>query len=182
MPLGYYPDTCNAVVPQHTCDPCLPREFGRIRAVAFIVAGFQFVDPTNLLEWETAIQNEDVILIPRVHGSLADPTETTGSGYGDATETLLGFEYVLNFFDPNYKENCDFYNAIKRSQTYRLMYKSSTQGHITDVSVTVIPKPPIEDDLNSEVVWNVTVKWKDEDHPCPFDFPAAVLECYELGN
>lgn len=175
---GYYPSTCDDQVPVHVCDPCASREFGRIRAVAFIKVGFDFIDPTNLLEWETAVQDGNVILIPAVHGSLPDPSETLGVGYGDTTETLLGFEYALQYFDPNYKGNCDFYNALKRSQTWRIMYKTSSQGHITSETVTVIPKPPIEDDLNSEVVWNVTVKWKGEDHPCPFDFPEAVLQCY----
>lgn len=179
---GYYPDTCNAIVPPHTCDPCLEREYGRIRAVAFIKGDYTFIDPTNQIEWENAIQNGDVVLIPAVHGSLPAPTEQLGTGYGDTVETLLGFEYALQYFDPNYAENCDFYNALKRSQDYRFMYKTETMGHITDKTVTVIPKNPVEDDLNSEVVWDVTVKWKDSEHACPFKFPAAVLECYELGE
>lgn len=179
---GYYPDTCGTKIPPHNCDPCADREYGRVRSVAFIKDSYNFVDPEDPAEWETAIQNGDVILIPAVHGSLPDPSEQLGVGYGDATETLLGFEYALQYFDPNYKENCDFYNALKRSQGYKVMYKSQTQGHITDVTVTVIPKPPIEDDLNSEVVWNVTVKWKDSDHPCPFTFPESVLECYIAGE
>ena len=176
--MGYYPDTCDTEVPVHSCDPCAEREFGRVRAVAFIKSGFEFTDATDQAEWEQAIQDEDVILIPRVHGSLPAPTETEGTGYGDTVNTLLGFEYALQYFDPNYTDNCDFYNALMRQDTWRFMYKTSTQGHITDATVTIIPKNPVEDDLNSEVVWDVTVKWKDEQHSCPFVFPAAVLECY----
>jgi len=179
---GYYPSTCVDVVPPHTCDPCLPKEYGRVRAVAFIKEGFEFSDPTSQSEWETAIQNGDVVLIPKVHGTLPEPSEQLGPGYGDTVETLLGFEFVLTYYDPNYNDNCDFYNALKSQQNYRFMYKTSSKGHLTDVTVTVVPKAPIEDDLNSEVVWMVQVKWKDSDHACPFDFPSAVLECYELGE
>ena len=182
MAAGYYPTTCDSVVPPHSCDPCLPREFGRVRAVAFIKEGFSFVDETNQAEWEAAIQNEDVILIPKVHGALPEPSEQMGQGYGDTVETLLGYEFTLTYFDRNYAENCDFYNALQGQQSYRFMYKTELKGHITSATVTVIPKAPIEDDLNSEVVWMVQVKWKDTSHACPFNFPAGVLKCYELGE
>jgi hypothetical protein len=179
---GYYPDTCDSAIPSHNCDPCADREHGRIQAVAYVKDSYTFLDPESATEWELAIQNGDVILIPAVHGSLPEPSEKLGTGYGKATETLLGFEYALQYFDPNYAENCDFYNALKRSQGYKLMYKTETLGHLTDVTVTVIPKQPVEDDLNAEVVWVVTVKWKDSDHPCPFVFPESVLECYIQGG
>jgi hypothetical protein len=182
MATGYYPNTCDTVVPPHTCDPCLPREFGRVRAVAFIKSEYTFVDPTDQAEWESAVQNGDVILIPEVHGQFPEPSEQMGTGYGDTVETLLGYEFTLTYYDRNYASNCDFYNALQEQQSYRLMYKSETLGHLTSATVTVIPKAPIEDDLNAEVVWMVQVKWKDSSHACPFVFPAALLKCYELGE
>ncbi len=182
MATGYYPTTCNDIVPPHTCDPCLPRESGRVRAVAFIKNSYTFTNVEDQAEWETAIQNGDVVLIPAVHGALAEASEQMGAGYGDTVETLLGFEFTVTYHDPNYAENCTFYNALMKTQDYKFMYKSETKGHLTDVTVTVIPKSPIEDDLNSEVVWMVAVKWKDNVHACPFTFPTAVLECYELGE
>ena len=175
---GYYPDTCDNIVPIHVCDPCLDKEYGRVRAVAFVKGDYEFLDQTNLAEWEQAVQDGNVILIPKVHGALPEASEQLGPGYGDTTETLLGFEFSLTYYDPNYAENCDFYNQLKRSQDWKLMYKTSSKGHLTSKTVTVIPKAPIEDDLNAEVVWMVLVKWKDSDYACPFDFPSAVLECF----
>jgi len=179
---GYYPTTCESVIPPHTCDPCIPKEYGRVRAVAFVKSSYEFSDITNPTEWEQAIDDGNVILIPAVHGNLPEPSEQVGPGYGDTTETLLGFEFTLTYYDPNYADNCDFYNEIKRTQSYRLMYKSSSKGHLTGTTVTVIPKAPIEDDINTEVVWAVQVKWKDADHACPFDFPESVLKCYEFNS
>lgn len=176
---GYYPSDCDELIPDHDCNPCADTEFGRIRAAAFIKVGFEFLDPTNLAEWEAAIQNKDVILIPQTNGELPDPSENEVDGFGDVDTKLLGFEYAAQFNDPNYKGNCDFYNAIMYAQgKYRFMYKTSSQGHITQVPVTIIPKQGVENDLNSQVLWKVTVKWKHNLHPCPFDFPEDVLECY----
>jgi hypothetical protein len=182
MATGYYPTNCDDFVPPHNCDPCLPKEYGRIRAVAFIKDSFTFLDPTSALEWEAGIQAGDIILLPKVHGTLADPTEKEGVGYGDVVSTVLGFDFVATYSDPNYSENCDFYNALKSAQNWKFMYKSSTKGHLTTSSVTVIPKPPIQDDLTTEVVWVVTVKWSAADHACPFDFPASQLSCFIQGG
>lgn len=179
---GYYPDTCETEQPIHSCDPCGTREKGRIRAMAFVKKGFEFVDRTSLAEWQAAVQNQDVILIPATHGSLSDPTPLLGIGYGSAVEKLLGFQYSLEYFDPDYKNNCDFYNTFLTQTTYRSVYITETQGHMTDVDVTVIPMAPVEDELNSEVVWKVNVKWEDSVHPCPFDFPVDVLECFIPGE
>jgi hypothetical protein len=158
----------------------LPKEYGRIRSVAFVKDTYVWTNIEDPAEWEAAIQNGDVVLIPKVHGSLAEPSEQVGPGYGDTTESILGFDFALTYYDPNYADNCDFYNALLYSQSWRLVYKSSSKGHATSKTVTIIPKPPIEDDLNAEVVWVVQVKWKDSQHACPFDFPASVLVCYEL--
>ena len=176
--MGYYPDTCETEQPIHSCDPCAPREKGRIRAIAFVRKGFEFLDRTSLVEWQAAVQNKDVILIPETHGSLSDPTPTLGQGFGSAVEKLLGFQYSLEFFDPDYKNNCGFYNALLLQTSYRLAYITETLGHMTDVTVTVIPVAPVEDELNSEITWKVNVKWEDGQHPCPFDFPTDVLQCY----
>jgi hypothetical protein len=178
MASGYYPTTCDDVVPAHNCDPCLPKEFGRIRAVAFIKDSFNFTNPEDSSEWQAGISSGDIVLIPQVHGSLADPTEKEGVGYGDTVSTVLGFDFAVTFFDPNYAENCDYYNALKKTQNWKFMYKTSTKGHLTNVTVTVIPKAPIADELTSEVVWVVMVKWADENHACPFDFPTDQLNCY----
>lgn len=175
---GYYPTTCDNVIPPHNCDPCLPKEYGRVRAVAFIKNTFDFTNPEDANEWSAGIASGDIVLIPAVHGALADPSEKEGVGYGDTVSTVLGFDFAVTYYDPNYKENCDFYNALKNSQDWKFMYKSKTLAHLTDVTVTVVPKAPIADELTAEVVWVVMVKWSTENHACPFIFPADQLDCF----
>lgn len=177
---GYYP-SCGDVIPAHSCDPCADKEFARVRSAAFIdksyIATIQ-ADPTNEALWATGINDEVIFVIPETNGEVSEPSEKTGAGYGDQIETLLGYDFSAKFADPNYAENCDFWNAIKRSRNYHFVYRTSSKIHITDVTTTVIPKAPVTNDLNAEVNWSVTVKWSQPDNPCPVDTPEGVFECY----
>lgn len=178
----YYPADCEVEIPDHICDTCETREKGRIGSVAFVRTSFNFIDITNPTEWQTGINNRDIIIIPEVLGSYDGGTEVLGAGYGRRSETLTGYDFTSNFKDPNYKSNCDFYNLIKESGQWKYAFKSETQIHITGNPVTIIPKNPITEDLNSDVVYDVLVKWKDRNLPCPFDEPAGIFdECFTVA-
>lgn len=178
--MGYYPNDCEVLIPDHVCSSCITFEKGKIRSAAFISEDFVFADDdaTNADEWARGINEGNIIMIPKTHGEVAEPTEQTGPGYGDASETLFGYEFTATFYDPNYAENCEFYNAIKKSNKYKLAYRTSTLTHITNVPVSVKPRPVIADDDNSVVDWKVECKWKDDDHACPIEVPMEVFTCY----
>lgn len=186
--MGYYSESCDNIIPNHNCDPCAATEYARVRSLAFIKASVYdaiAADPSDPAPWLAAIAAEDnsVIIIPFVNGELQEPAEVLGPGYGDQVEKLLGFDYQLLANDPNYKENCDFYNAIKRSRDYHVAYRTKTQIHISNEPVTIIPKAPIANDLNAEVVWALTIKWRGSDQPCPYDTPEGVFdECFIQGE
>lgn len=180
--VGYYPTSCDNIVPDHNCDPCAEREYGRIRSAGFIHKDFEFADgdTTNTTEWQRGISEGKIIVIPETNGEFPEPSEKVGPGYGDTTETLLGFDFSANFVDPNYKENCDFYNALIGNRNYKFFYRTSTQTHITDKTVTIIPKKSIQNDLTSEVTWKINVKWMSNQFPCPFNTPESVFTCFML--
>ena len=48
--------------------------------------------------------------------------------------------------------------------------------YITDTTVQVIPKNPVQDDTTTEVVWDVIVKWSGSNLPCPYDVPAGIFD------
>lgn len=102
---------------------------------------------------------EKIIVIPSTNGNFDGGSEVTAPGYGDQETSLIGYNFVATFNDPNYKFNADFYNALKRSRNWRYAYSTETQTHITGKTVQVIPKNPVGDELTSEVVWNVQVLW-----------------------
>jgi hypothetical protein len=68
---------------------------------------------------------------------------------------------------------------LKRSSNWRFAYKTENFVHLTTKTVSVVPKNPVTDDINSDVVWNVTVKWAEEDLPIPYTTPAGVFVCLD---
>lgn len=172
----YYPSGCDSLIPDYVCDPCEIVELGRIRSVAYIKKTFAFTDPTSPAEWQNGFASGDIILIPFVRGTFDGGAEVESTGYGDQATRLTGYNFQAQYQDPNYRSNCAFYNALKNAKDYKFAYRTETQIHITDVPVQVIPKNPVQDDINSEVVWDVIVKWSSKDLPCPVDVPEGIFD------
>lgn len=175
----YYPDACANEIPDHYCNECEPREHARIRSTAFIAKDFSFIDPSDPDEWEAGIAAKKIIIIPLTNGTFDGGSEVEGPGYGDQASSLNGYNFQAVYNDPNYGLNADFYNAIKNSRNQKFAYRTETKIHLTEVTVQVIPKNPVVEDLTGEVVWNVTVKWSDDDLPIPYDTPAGIFECFD---
>jgi hypothetical protein len=175
----YYPSGCEAEVGDHYCNPCDTPEHGRVRSVAFIANDFELSDPTSPTQWAAGIAAKKIIVIPETNGTFDGGSEVEGTGYGDQASKLTGYDFQLTYNDPNYKLNADFYNAIKRSRNWKLAYKTSSLVHLTTNTVQVIPKNPVTDSLTEEVVWNVLVKWSEEDLPVPYDAPDNIFTCFD---
>src|ERR1044072_3310361 len=154
----YYPSGCAEDIPDHYCNDCEVTEKARIRSVAFIANDFHFINPSSPTEWDAGIANKKIIIIPKTNGTFDGGAEVEGPGYGDQQTKLNGYKFQAVYNDPNYKNNADFYNALKNSRNYRFAYRTETQTHLTEVTVQAIPKNPVVEDLTGEVVWNVTVK------------------------
>lgn len=172
----YYPSGCDDLIPSHVCEPCESPEQGRVRSVAFIKNGFEFIDIENPVEWQQGFADGDIILIPATKGTFDGGAEVETPGYGDQATRLTGYNFQLQYQDPNYRQNCNFYNLLKNSRGYHAYYRTETQGHLIEPTVQVIPKNPVADDLNSEVVWDVLVKWSGKDLPCPTDVPPGIFD------
>lgn len=172
----YYPANCDAEIPDHVCDPCEDIEQGRVRSIAYIKKTVAFLDPTNPVEWQQQFDAGNIILIPQTKGTFDGGAEVESPGYGDQATRLTGYNFQLQYQDPNYRQNCAFYNALKNSRDWKVAYRTSSQIHLVEVAVSVIPKNPVQDDINSEVVWDVLVKWADKDVPCPYDVPPTIFD------
>lgn len=175
----YYPAGCDSAIPNHICTNCDDIEHGRIRSIALIKNSFNFSDPTNPNEWQAGILAKNIIIIPDVNGTFDGGSEVESDGYGDQQTKLVGYNFTLNFKDPNYKQNAGFYQAVKNSRNYRLAYRTETQIHLTNVTVEIIPKNPVTANTTDEVVWDVTAKWSDGDVPTPYDAPLSIFQCFD---
>lgn len=172
----YYPSNCDDLVPEHICDPCEEIEGGRVRSIAFYKSSFAFVDPSDPTEWEAGFASGDIILIPQTNGTFDGGAEVEAPGYGDQVTRLTGYNFQIQYQDPNYRGNCNFYNTLKTSRQYKAAYRTGTQIHLIDSTVQVIPKNPVQEDPNSAVVWDVLVKWSGKDVPCPYDVPPGIFD------
>ena len=178
----YYPTSnCGSTttLPAYSCNPCPSYEYGRLRSVAFKKVSVSLTNPSSSSEWDTAIANEEIRVIWETQGSYDGGTTSELAGFGDREFTNGGVSHVLNYKDPNYASNYDFYMAIKDSSEWSIVFRTSSQIHVVDVPVTITPKNPVADDLKSNVVWDVTVKWSDPLQPRPYDTPAGIFDsCY----
>lgn len=179
-----YPDTCTSSIPFHACDPCQDVEQARIRSVAFVNSSFiatLLASPSSTDVWENGIDDSLIIVIPDTNGSFDGGTPVEGPGFGSSPTKYMGSEFVLTYRDPNYVDNCDFYSAIQRSSSYHVAYVTETQVHISENTVTILPKAPITDSLTDMVLWEVTVKFQQFATPCPNDKPAGIFTCFALS-
>lgn len=170
----YYPG-CTTTQADPICTDCPTKELGDVRSVFFVRNTFTFTDITDTAEWTTGLNAKDIFVLPFTRGTF-ESTPNLQEGFGDVVETLDGYDHDLNYFEPNYKANCNFYNDIKRSKEWKVGYRTETQVHLSDVVATIIPKAPIVEGKTTSVIWSVQVKFSQEDIPCPSDQPTGVFD------
>ena len=177
-----YGNDCEEEVPAHVCTDCGDVENGRVSSVAFIKKAYISTlkaDPSNPTTWTTGILSGAIKIIPRTSGSFAQES-VTGNGYGRVKERLIGYANTLTYRDPDYKENWGFYNGMKDAKSYHVAYATETLIHISDEPVTIKPLQPVEDDLNSEVTWNVEVVWDQGPLIRPVPQPDGIFDCFSV--
>lgn len=186
MATPYYPGCPTGEIPFYVCDPCGAREKARVRSVGFVTDSYYatlIANPTSVPLWQAGIASEDIIIIPKVVGSLDAPDPLTGPGYGDDVEEILGRDYNLIWRDPNYVDNCNFYNTFKTKRgVYHAIYRTETQTHITAETITPDARAPISETIEDNVEWNGNARWRSDVQPCPFDTPAGIFDCFALQD
>lgn len=178
----YYPgDNCQSTVPEHLCNPCLPIELGGVRSVLFIDKDYTITSPTSASEWNNGILNGNIIIIPKTYGTFDGGVPQEGQGFGDVPTSLDGYDFMVQFFDPNFIGNQDHYNTIKNLRAnYKVAFRTGSQIWMSDKVVTIIPKSPVAQDIKSKVLWDVTVKWTSQNLPNIYDAPAVNWDCVQV--
>lgn len=184
MATGYYPASCVTEVGEHSCDACPTNEHGRIRGVGFIHSSYYSTiaaDPLNSSLWTTGLDAgaAGIINLPETEGEMATPSPVTRTGFGDTSEFLIGFDFEVTFRDPNYIDNCDFWNSLNNARgLYYFYYRTETQTYISDKPVTIVAAPQIENDDQSLVLWNVSAKWRSLNVPCNYTTIPILRTCW----
>lgn len=171
----YYPG-CNTTLPQPGCSDCPTKELGDVRSVAFIDSrNFTFTDIGSSAQWATAIAQGYAWIIPKTNGTL-ELAETLEPGFGNTLEMLDSYTFTLVYKDPNFKIAYPFYNQAKNTNYLKVVIRTETQVYISDATVTIIPKQNIVEGKTARVLWEVTVKWLQEDLLQPVNMPTGVFD------
>lgn len=175
----YYQNNCDNNIPGVDCDPCSDKEKARVRSTGFLHKSFAFTDPTDNAEYEQAVLDGKLYILPRTAGKIT-PEPIMEKGYGDEEEVLVGYKYKAEIEEPNYKGNALFWNSIKNSKNFKAIFRTETQVHISDTVVSIKPKAPVEDDINKNIVWMIEITWTQEDLLLPHDAPQGIFDdCFQ---
>lgn len=174
----------------HVCDPC-GRELGRVRGVALVDGSVNLTELIDALKNESADQAQTIFeglieagklhLISESTGTFDGGSAQTGDGYGDEENRLLGYLYTLSFKDPSFSGNKEFYESAE-STHWKVIWRTETLLHFADKPANIQAIAPVEQDLTSAVVWNVTATWKSKNKPdiAPLEPLAKYFEgCWE---
>jgi|1_EtaG_2_1085319.scaffolds.fasta_scaffold15416_2 hypothetical protein len=174
----YYVTPCGPITPPQ-CQECLVKERGRVRGIAFVKDDFVFADITDAAEWNVGILAGNIFVVPETRGAVTiSPVET--EGFGDTKQSVDGYDYEINGVDPVYTSaQCTFWNDIKKANNFKIAYKTENFVHLSDNTVSTAAPPPVEDDLNSNVMHNFIIKFSQVDAVCPQDAPGGIFECNE---
>ena len=194
---------CDGDIVDPVCDPCLGEvEHGRIRGAAYVhksrvptleiaiesvdiaVNAIPFV-PAALVtakaalatEWAAGLLDKTIYVIPETTGTFDGGAVVEGPGYGDRDSRVIGYNFGLGYKDPVFKKNTGFYNTISKSTGWHFLWRTETLTRISNNPVTCIPKSPVQEDMNTEVVWEVEIKWKGKSQPVPFSEMIDLFVC-----
>lgn len=184
----YTPDNdCGSgTVRDYACNPCPTFEYGRVRSVGFITPAYRATiqaDPTNANLWQTGIDTQAIILIYKTQGSYDGGSTQELTGFGDDATFNGNTTHTLTYKDPFYtSNNAGVYNDIKSSSAYEGFYRTSSKVHYTEAPVTITPKAPVADDINSVQAFEVQLKWTNPEMPIPYAMPSNIFDtCYVNG-
>ena len=107
-------------------------------------------------------------LISETRGTFDGGAAQTGDGYGDEETRLLGYLYTLNFKDPSYAPNTEFWEKAENGH-WIVAWRTETKLHFADKPAGIQAIAPVEQDLTSAVAWNVTATWKSKKKPVVVD-------------
>lgn len=183
MALTYLTCTDNDANLVYTCDPCNDTELGGIRSFLLIKKGTTVAVPLNLSALTAQVEAGNVIIIPATRGTYDGGTAKMVAGFGSRKERRTGADYVLAVKAPTYSDNALFMEAIENVEDWNLGFATATQMHIVTADCTITTKAPVEEGIDTDVLWNIEAKWFSKTKPVitPIAPIATLLKCFEIA-
>lgn len=135
-------------------------EAGRVVGVAAIKTSYTFLDITDPTEWTSAIASEDVKIIGKTKGSYAGGEVTEIAGFGKQDVNQTGAKHEMVFSVQGIEDNGAFINELNVQRDYRVAFVTSGDLLLeVDVPCNFFGKIVVEEDLDSDAMFTVSVKW-----------------------
>jgi hypothetical protein len=154
-------------------------ENGSVVAVAFIEDSVEFTDITDPAEWVGLDYAADILIHQEVRGSYAKPAATEVPGKGKQDTRIVGRKHELIFRVSSVKDNDNYWNTLNRSTNYTIAFVVGSEYDLllrVDKGVSIDASPEVQEGLDTEVDWLVSVKWSDIDVPGTSDVPAGIFD------
>jgi hypothetical protein len=151
---------------------CTTFEYGKVRSAALIKKSYLqtvLANPTEESIWMNGINDQKIILMPYVSGSFDPGEPVLLKGYGRRLATRGPRDMTLTFNDGNYLLNYLFYSAIQRNVHYVPAFRTGSVIHIGHSTADIIAKNTVEEDIESQVVWEIKARWRNFELPHAFD-------------
>ena len=160
---------------QRICDICeVPLDSGRVRGIAFMRIGAEFIDYQDPAEWIYYIRRGDIYIVPSVRG-LYEQTPVVVPGYGSVLELTIGYNNTLAISEPYNPQNVAFWNSMEKQKGFRVLF--ITELYIIDgrEPVFISPINPVNGiDTINEFVADIT--WRSRELPRAYDKPPFIFD------
>jgi len=154
-------------------------EVGSIVAVAFIEDSKDFTDITDPSEWTTLTYSTDILIHQEVRGSYPKATATEIAGKGKQDVRIVGRKHEVTFRVSAIKNNDNYWNTLNRATNYKFAMVIGQDYDLllyVNNNVSIDAAPEIQEGLDTEADWMVTVKWSDINVPSTSDVPTGIFE------
>lgn len=173
---------CRVVIPDFVSPDC-PFETGRVVALALFhkdLYGTISGNPSSPDVWVDVNYSADLHIFKEVRGTYSGGQPTEINGLGRQSTRVINAEHTLGpVAIEGVKSNEGFWNEIVKSNDYRCAFVVGQnydtlllQGQDTSIYANC----PVEEGLDTEFVWQLTIKWRDINNPQTSDVPIGIFE------
>lgn len=176
---------CEQVIPFFVDLQC-QSEKGRINAIAFVSQEKAAVvlndpDPSSVLSdpafWTDEDYEASILLHKNVSGNYAG-ADTERAGKGNQQTTLSGKNHTVTIRIESVKHNDDYWNKLNISSNYYLAFVADDYNILffSTTACGISGNLILEDNLESILEWEATVKWSDIALPITSDVPIGIFQ------
>jgi len=172
---------CRPSIPNYVLTDCVD-EIGRVVAVAFIhkdIHASIYANPSNATLWTDGSYQADLHVFKEVRGTYSGGQPTEIPGLGTQSTRVINAEHTAEISIEGVKGNETFWNEISKSHEYRVALVIGGNYDlllINNKDCSIFANVPVEEGLDSEVLWKAMIKWRDRENPKTSDVPAGIFE------